>query len=102
MAWTFLGIAIACEVLATTALKLSNGFSHAWWTIASVGGYAMAFVMLSLSVKGWGGNRYGVSNFDHCVQVWCATNCMGGSRFGGSRDNLSQCWQHNPRLNHVD
>jgi len=51
MAWTFLGIAIVCEVIATTALKLSNGFSHAWWTIASVGGYVMAFVMLSLSVK---------------------------------------------------
>jgi small multidrug resistance pump len=51
MAWTFLGIAIVCEVLATTALKLSNGFSHAWWTIASVSGYALAFVMLSLSVK---------------------------------------------------
>ena len=51
MAWIFLGIAIACEVLATTALKLSNGFSHAWWTAASLGGYALAFVMLSFSVK---------------------------------------------------
>ena len=49
MAWVFLGIAIACEVLATTALKLSNGFSHAWWTAASIGG--LAFVMLSFSVK---------------------------------------------------
>ena len=47
MAWVFLGIAIACEVLATTALKLSNGFSHAWWTAASIGGYGLAFVMLS-------------------------------------------------------
>ena len=51
MAWIFLGIAIACEVLATTALKLSNGCSHAWWTAASLGGYGLAFVMLSFSVK---------------------------------------------------
>jgi small multidrug resistance pump len=51
MAWIFLGIAIACEVLATTALKLSNGFSHAWWTTAALGGYALAFVVLSFSVK---------------------------------------------------
>ncbi len=51
MAWIFLGIAIVFEVLGTTALKLSNGFSHMWWTIVSVGGYAVAFVMLSFSVK---------------------------------------------------
>ncbi|NCG02592.1 MAG: QacE family quaternary ammonium compound efflux SMR transporter [Actinomycetales bacterium] len=32
-------------------MKLSNGFSHAWWTAASIGGYGLAFVMLSFSVK---------------------------------------------------
>jgi small multidrug resistance pump len=51
MAWILLGIAIASEVLATTALKLSNGFSHLWWTVVMVAGYVTAFSMLGIAIK---------------------------------------------------
>jgi len=51
MAWILLGIAIVCEVFATTALKLSNGFSHIWWTIAVISGYVIAFSLLAIAIK---------------------------------------------------
>lgn len=51
MAWTLLVIAILCEVIGTTALKLSNGFTHIWWTIATVAGYVMAFTLLGIAIK---------------------------------------------------
>ncbi|THJ35668.1 Qac-pB8 family quaternary ammonium compound efflux SMR transporter [Lampropedia aestuarii] len=46
-----LGIAIVCEVIATTALKSSEGFSRLVPTTIVVIGYAMAFYCLSLTLK---------------------------------------------------
>ncbi len=42
MAWLILAGAILAEVLATTALKLSDGFAHKGWTIVVVVGYVAA------------------------------------------------------------
>lgn len=50
MPWVFLAGAIAFEVAATTALKLSEGFSKLVPSIAVVLGYAVAFYMLSLAL----------------------------------------------------
>jgi small multidrug resistance pump len=47
MAWLFLIGAIASEVAATLALKLSNGFSRLIPSIVVVIGYVAAFGMLS-------------------------------------------------------
>jgi small multidrug resistance pump len=47
MAWLFLVGAIASEVAATLALKLSNGFSRLVPSIVVVIGYVIAFGMLS-------------------------------------------------------
>lgn len=47
MPWLFLAGAILSEVAATTALKLSEGFSRLVPSIVVVVGYVLAFVLLS-------------------------------------------------------
>lgn len=51
MAWIYLSIAICSEVLATSFLKESDGFSKLWPSVISLGGYALALFMLSLAVR---------------------------------------------------
>ncbi|TYB47522.1 multidrug efflux SMR transporter [Nonomuraea sp. PA05] len=51
MAWILLALAIASEVLATTALKLSNGFSHLGWSIVVAAGYITSFALLARVLK---------------------------------------------------
>ena len=50
-AWIMLGIAIAAEIVGTTSLKLSNGFSRPGWTLAVVAGYAVSFYLMSQTLK---------------------------------------------------
>ncbi len=49
--WLFLSIAIVSEVLATSALKASEGFSRLWPSLVVLAGYATAFYFLSLTLK---------------------------------------------------
>jgi small multidrug resistance pump len=49
--WVFLSIAIVSEVVATSALKSSNGFTQLWPSVIVVAGYAAAFFFLSLSLR---------------------------------------------------
>lgn len=49
--WIFLGIAIVAEVLATSALKASDGFTKLLPSVLVVGGYAIAFYFLALTLK---------------------------------------------------
>ena len=51
MHWLILFIAIAAEVVATSALKASDGFSKLGPSLLVVGGYALAFYCLSLTLK---------------------------------------------------
>jgi small multidrug resistance pump len=62
MPWLFLAGAIITEVIATTALKLSEGFSKLVPSIVVVVGYIAAFGMLSQALtRGMGiGVAYGV------------------------------------------
>lgn len=48
--WLFLGVAIAAEVIATTALKSSDGFSKLWPSLLVVTGYGIAFYALSMTL----------------------------------------------------
>lgn len=50
-AYILLFLAIVSEVIATSALKVSEGFSRLWPTVAVVSGYGAAFYLLSLSLK---------------------------------------------------
>lgn len=51
MSYVYLGIAILAEVIATSALKASNGFTRPGATIITITGYAAAFYFLSLTLK---------------------------------------------------
>ena len=47
----WLAIAILAEVIATSALKSSNGFSRLWPSVVTVIGYGVAFYGLSLTLR---------------------------------------------------
>ena len=49
--WIFLAIAIVAEVIATSALKASDGFSRLWPSVIVVAGYGVAFYCLSLTLR---------------------------------------------------
>ncbi len=51
MAWLLLAIAIATEVVATTALKLSDGLTHKGWTAVVAVGYIASFILLARALK---------------------------------------------------
>lgn len=51
MQWLYLGLAIVCEVIATSALKSSDGFSRPLPSALVVVGYAVAFYSLSLALR---------------------------------------------------
>ncbi len=50
-AYTYLAVAIVCEVIATTALKASDGFTQLWPSVITVIGYAVAFYCLAMTLK---------------------------------------------------
>lgn len=50
-AWLYLAIAIVSEVIATSALKASDGFSRLAPSLVVVAGYAIAFWCLSLTLR---------------------------------------------------
>ena len=51
MQWFFLSVAIVSEVVATSALKSSNGFTQFWPSVVVVAGYGAAFFFLSLALR---------------------------------------------------
>ena len=51
MHWLFLGVAIVAEVIATSALKASEGFARLTPSLVVVAGYAVAFYFLSLTLR---------------------------------------------------
>lgn len=50
-AYLYLGIAIVAEVIATTALKASEGFTRLLPSLVTVVGYAIAFYCLALTLR---------------------------------------------------
>jgi small multidrug resistance pump len=51
MQWMYLAIAIVCEVIATSALKASEGFTRLAPSVVVVVGYVVAFYCLSLTLR---------------------------------------------------
>lgn len=49
--YVYLGIAIASEVTATSALRAANGYTNFWPSLVVIGGYLLAFIMLGQVVK---------------------------------------------------
>ena len=50
-AWLTLTLAIAAEVVATSALKASEGFTRPWLSALVIVGYSIAIFLLSLVLK---------------------------------------------------
>lgn len=50
-AWLLLALAILAEVIGTSALKASMGFSRPWPSVVVVSGYGAAFYFLSLALR---------------------------------------------------
>ncbi|MCG2839634.1 SMR family transporter [Sandaracinobacter sp. RS1-74] len=51
MSYVYLGIAILAEVIATSFLKQSDGFTRPLPTVVTAVGYGVAFYFLSLSLR---------------------------------------------------
>ena len=51
MPWLHLSIAIMAEVIATSFLKTSEGFSRLWPSLIVIAGYGVAFFFLSLTLR---------------------------------------------------
>lgn len=49
--YLYLIVAIGFEVIATSALKETNGFTRLWPSLLAMGGYALAFYFLSLPLR---------------------------------------------------
>ena len=49
--WMLLSIAIVMEVIATSSLKLSDGFSRLWPSFVVVIGYSVSFYLLALTMR---------------------------------------------------
>lgn len=83
MAWIFLLLAIACEIFATTSLKLANGFAKPVYLIGAFVGYPLAFSFFSLSLK--------KLEISIAYAVWSGVGVMGTSLLGSImfRESLS-------------
>nr|WP_149282947.1 SMR family transporter [Halomonas binhaiensis] len=51
MSYLYLALAIVAEVIATSALKASEGFSRFWPSVLVVAGYLSAFYLLALVLR---------------------------------------------------
>ena len=51
MPWIYLTFAIAMEVVGTSALKMSDGFTRLTPSLVVVGGYGLSFYLLALALR---------------------------------------------------
>lgn len=51
MKWLYLAVAILAEIVATSALKSSDGFTRLLPSVVTVFGYVVAFYFLSLTLR---------------------------------------------------
>lgn len=50
-AWSYLGVAIGLEIVATFLLKLSHGFDRALWGVLSIFCYSLCFMALAPALR---------------------------------------------------
>ncbi len=74
MAWIFLLLAIACEIFATTSLKLASGVSKPIYLIGAVVGYPLSFSFFALSLK--------TIEISIAYAVWSGIGIIGTSLLG--------------------
>jgi small multidrug resistance pump len=80
-AWMILGLAIVAEVIGTSALKASEGFTRPWPSVVVVLGYAVAFYCLSLVLKTMSvGVAYAIWSGLGIVLITCVAYLLYGQR----------------------
>ena len=50
MAYFLLAVAIVAEVIATSLLKTTDGFTRLWPTVGCLAGYAVAFTLMAMAI----------------------------------------------------
>jgi small multidrug resistance pump len=50
VAYLFLAVAIVAEVISTSLLKSTEGFTRLWPTVMCVAGYAIAFAFMAIAI----------------------------------------------------
>ena len=68
MSWIYLLLAIIFETLATTLLKMSNGFSVLLPSIGTFTGYILCFLFLSYALKS--------IDMSVAYAIWCACGIL--------------------------
>ncbi len=83
MQWLFLSIAITSEVIATSALKSSNGFTQLWPSLVVIAGYAAAFFPVSYLAHNPHGNhlRYLVWRRHRARHAYCLARFRTNTRW---------------------
>lgn len=80
-AWMILGLAIVAEVIGTSALKASEGFTRPWPSVVVVLGYAVAFYCLSLVLESIPvGVAYAIWSGLGIVLITCVAYVLYGQR----------------------
>jgi small multidrug resistance pump len=51
MHWFYLGVAIIAEVIGTSSLRATDGFTRWWPSVAVVLGYGISFYFMSLTLR---------------------------------------------------
>lgn len=74
MSWIYLILAIILETIATTLLKLSNGFSVLLPSIGTILGYGLCFLFLSYALK--------TIDMSVAYAIWCAFGILLVSAIG--------------------
>jgi hypothetical protein len=81
--WLFLSVAIISEVVATSALKASNGFTQLWPSLLVIAGYAIAFFFLSLTLRTMPvGIAYAMVRYRYCARyIYCLVRFWAIARY---------------------
>ena len=74
MHWMFLGVAGAFEIGFTACLKMSEGFTRLWWTLAFVVSAAVSFLFLNLAMEG--------IPLGTCYAIWTGIGAAGTAVVG--------------------
>jgi small multidrug resistance pump len=51
MSWVYLSLAIAFEVVATSFISMTAGFTRLWWTVTVLCMYSVSFFMMARTVR---------------------------------------------------
>lgn len=68
MAYLYLGIAITAEIIATTCLKYSEGFTKVFPSLCCIGAYIVCYVMFSRAIM--------KINLGIAYAIWCGVGMV--------------------------